>query len=546
MNNSTTILKNKHLKFKFKSGLPFRSPSASLRAKEGLSSEALHSRAKEGQVLVYALLFMAVIMIMIISTYSLLGSFLSFGSRGIGAEQVTNLADAGADYAVWQLGQTSGAYPGTGNSGSCVGGTPINLGAGQITINVQASGSNKKITSTSYIPSCANQKIKRVVKVEVTQAQTTVLTDIDDNAPTDAHVAIACPTIDNCKIVYSDDDANTITFVDCGDSACTLANRTHVDIDTTTPTNAEAVVDIYCVASADCKVVYADTGNTDYKFVDCDSENCSSRTTTPLVSWNSTAYSPKTNISIDCPASDDCKVSLSNDNDEFEFYDCNDATCSSRILGYTDNFDRSVYSSIYCLTSADCKLLLSGNNDGGRLNFINCDDSRCSSRTSTFIDDRQTSNSLYCPTSDDCKFVYNQNSFLFVNCGADPTCRPTSLSNPLFTRNSIDSDTALGKSLFCPSPDDCKVFYVDGGDNGAKLINCNNISCSSSTSETIDTDATGSLRTDISCPSGGSGCGLVYFDRPDNDVTFVCYQSTCSSSGGAWQIRRGTYKITVN
>ncbi|PIU51674.1 hypothetical protein COS91_03200 [Candidatus Desantisbacteria bacterium CG07_land_8_20_14_0_80_39_15] len=77
-----------------------------------------------------------------------------------------NLAEAGVDYAIWQLNNTSGAYSGTSSEGY-PGGKP--LGEGKFIISVTTvEGSGRLITSTGY---SANDEHNRAIKVRVEMAE---------------------------------------------------------------------------------------------------------------------------------------------------------------------------------------------------------------------------------------------------------------------------------------------------------------------------------------------------------------------------------------
>src|SRR3989344_8740776 len=115
------------------------------------------STASRGQVLIFALILLIVVMIISAAMFSQVTRFLQAGSRSTQWEQATVIADGGADYAVFKLNTTQG-YSGN---------PAISLGAGTFKIDIQDVAGNKKITSTGCIPSWADCKIKRVVKVEV-------------------------------------------------------------------------------------------------------------------------------------------------------------------------------------------------------------------------------------------------------------------------------------------------------------------------------------------------------------------------------------------
>ena len=522
-------------------------------------------KAKPGSLLVIAIVFLFFVLIFSMATFTVVANFSRFSSNATRQEQSVNLVEAGIDLALWQLNNAPDPdlYDGTVSSGL------IQFGPGDIEIKVEhdfGTGSNKKIVVTGYIPSFGAFEQKAKGQVEVAQpAQASSPIIIDDNAPNDARVATYCPTPDNCKIVYADGTGSgTITFVDCNDSACTAPPiRSDVVIDTNAGPNTKNDVDIFCPTSDNCKVVWYDSGTDSSqgtRFVDCNSENCSQRSATTTLAGSIT----NSDVSLHCPASNDCKVLLRervSGNDGHIFYDCNDETCSSKTSGWSRTGNSNNYiGSLYCLDTNDCKFiytLLSGGT--GKTRFVDCiNSSNCSSQTEEQLDDRALNTfSLYCPATDNCKWAQYGGSghtdhITFVDC-AVPDCDTR-------TTTEIDTDAtgAFGSpspqvSLFCPNPVDCKVFYYDAQDNDIKLVDCDGELCSpsTSTSEVIDAGVgpgfflgPGSYL-DIFCHADAS-CALLYFDRINNDVIFInCHGGgACSSIGSGWQLVRGTYKFT--
>ncbi|HEY5601240.1 MAG TPA: hypothetical protein VIK81_04110 [Patescibacteria group bacterium] len=126
--------------------------------------QALHVRS--GQAAILAIVFLAVIVILIGSLYSRLGNFLFSGQSTIEKEQVLHLAEAGIDKAIWELNRTGGGYTGE---------TDTSFGAGTFTTEVTTiDSSTKKIESTAYIPNSTNQKRRKKITVRARLSSTNV------------------------------------------------------------------------------------------------------------------------------------------------------------------------------------------------------------------------------------------------------------------------------------------------------------------------------------------------------------------------------------
>lgn len=115
-----------------------------------------------GQVLIIAIIFLAVILILSATMFSKVSSFLRFGSISAQASQATALAEAGVDNTVWLLNKNAGSCP-----AACTAETALGT-VGTFIVTIQNKSANlKTITSTGYIPNSTSPKQKRTVKVDV-------------------------------------------------------------------------------------------------------------------------------------------------------------------------------------------------------------------------------------------------------------------------------------------------------------------------------------------------------------------------------------------
>jgi len=127
-------------------------------------------KCQKGQVMIIALVFLAVVLIIASSLFTRVADFIRFGSNSVMKEQATQLADAGIDYAVQRLNDLAGAYPDLDGEGT----DTQTLPTGQVAIEVENKSQNlKTITATGYIPNSTNPRAKRTVKVDVYSGQGT-------------------------------------------------------------------------------------------------------------------------------------------------------------------------------------------------------------------------------------------------------------------------------------------------------------------------------------------------------------------------------------
>lgn len=114
---------------------------------------------RRGQVMIIALVFLAVVLIIASSLFTRVADFIRFGSNSVMKEQATNLAEAGVDYAVQKLNEAPiGTYAGDSQT----------LSTGMVVISVADKGTNlKTITVTGYVPNTTNPRAKRTIKADI-------------------------------------------------------------------------------------------------------------------------------------------------------------------------------------------------------------------------------------------------------------------------------------------------------------------------------------------------------------------------------------------
>lgn len=114
---------------------------------------------RPGQTMIIAIIFLAVVLILIASMFSRVSNFLQLGAKSVGSEQARNLAEAGVEKALWQLNETAGAY--TGEANAQIGTT------GTFTTTIENKNANlKTITATGFIPNSTSPRFKQVIKVD--------------------------------------------------------------------------------------------------------------------------------------------------------------------------------------------------------------------------------------------------------------------------------------------------------------------------------------------------------------------------------------------
>ena len=140
-------------------------PERSRRITDHLSLALLAPKAP-GQILILALAFLTIILILSAYLFGKIANYVRFGKVNTDTQQATFLAEAGIDYATYQINIGNTSY---GGPPSCA--SPITLGTGQIEICVTGSATEKTITSTAYIPTkTAPKKIKRAISANISQS----------------------------------------------------------------------------------------------------------------------------------------------------------------------------------------------------------------------------------------------------------------------------------------------------------------------------------------------------------------------------------------
>ncbi|MBI3342041.1 hypothetical protein HY024_02875 [Candidatus Curtissbacteria bacterium] len=122
----------------------------------------MNRKNQKGQVLLIGIIFMAVILILAAALFSRVASYLRLGNNDSMNKQAESLADAGVNRILWKLNTTAGACDSSCTQETAVGTT----GTFEASITNKTS-TLKTLMVTAYVPSKANPRAKRTVKVDV-------------------------------------------------------------------------------------------------------------------------------------------------------------------------------------------------------------------------------------------------------------------------------------------------------------------------------------------------------------------------------------------
>jgi murein DD-endopeptidase MepM/ murein hydrolase activator NlpD len=262
-----------------------------------------------------------------------------------------------------------------------------------------------------------------------TNTKTTIDADMASGNDTSmVHTSIYCPSDTNCKFVYNSELTTDIIFVDCPDATCTSTGRVATILDGTYGTGGTQVapyMDMYCVASDNCKIVYHDNNATSgcadansLCFVDCTAdEDCSTNTQTVLDSDIGTTLGASP-MAINCVGGDtECTIVYGDGTDiDLTFVDCEgSATCASGStitdIDTTGGADTGLTKkvSLDCTANTDCKIFYVGEITPGSEDayFVDCDNETCT--TGSVYDlptDARFGGAVECLTTSNCKLAY--------------------------------------------------------------------------------------------------------------------------------------------
>lgn len=287
------------------------------------------------------------------------------------------------------------------------------------------------------------------------------------------HLDIDCPTGDNCKFIYGDDNNGTIMFVDCADDQCAIATDTLTNITTinygTSVAGPKLALD--CVSSTTCKIVAHDIDSGNVLLVDCSTagtpETCATPPAAVTIEGSVGTTVNLVSVDIDCVADHtDCKILYTNDtNDDMRFADCNDTDCDAPTEttidangGASSTGEPDV--DLYCVSATDCKFLYTGalTNDAEKLYFYDCDNAACTTGGVIEMPGPRFRGAVNCVGgTTDCKMVYYQgttaaaptvqfndcdtgNCYPAVTDDADPWSSATNVLGVSLTYDSGNSD----------------------------------------------------------------------------------------------------------
>ncbi len=111
---------------------------------------------QQGQILLIAVVFMAVVTSLIVSLVGYAGVQIKSHRQAVAREQGINIAEAGAELAIWKL-NNQGGYAGESNTA---------YGAGTFTVTLTTlSSSSKLVKVDAYVPNSTSPKAHRTVQV---------------------------------------------------------------------------------------------------------------------------------------------------------------------------------------------------------------------------------------------------------------------------------------------------------------------------------------------------------------------------------------------
>ncbi len=288
---------------------------------------------------------------------------------------------------------------------------------------------------------------------------TAVNADVGNGSSPKAFPEIYCISATDCQIVYLDNDlsSGSLVLADCGNATCsTVTNNTvQTNVNNGQTGSYWLQQDIWCIASGDCRIIYQDGTNTDIRYIDCSSVNCTGETPTNIDTTTG-GTSVAQHVAIDCTGgSSDCKLIYNDSTDtETVFVDCDNAACSSSTETILDASSGNPFAasqvSLDCsLGATDCKGTWSGYDDFGneKMYYFDCNSSAtCADGNSVQLNtNARTKGVVVCPATDDCKIAYTtvESSVpmvRFADC-TNNTCSPDweSLTAPWSSETNITS-----------------------------------------------------------------------------------------------------------
>ncbi|OGD99405.1 hypothetical protein A3B54_00220 [Candidatus Curtissbacteria bacterium RIFCSPLOWO2_01_FULL_42_50] len=390
------------------------------------------------------------------------------------------------------------------------------------------------------------------------------ISSISQTPETGEDPSVYCVSATDCKIAYFDRAHSDLMFADCNDATCGSGTNIRPSIqrvDTGSIAYWDDSIDIYCISATDCKISYSDsTGG--LEFADCDNADCSVKTLTTADS----TLSPRA-TSIYCLSSTDCKIAVNDNWGDISFVDCDNATCSTKTTTFVANLSGVSPGgdlSLYCPATDDCKIAYFDTISGGvKLRFVDCNSSTCDTYSSTIVDGCSGCanslqsvgryNSIYCPATDDCKVAYYDDSdddLIFLDCGAAACNAGNTITTVDGCSGCTNDNQDVGRytSIDCaPGATDCKVSYYDVTDGDLIFLDCGNATCSASNTITVvETTNDVGQYTGNYCVSA-TDCKVSHYDVTNTALRFYdCDAAACSSGTGNEIDTAATVTLTAN
>lgn len=283
------------------------------------------------------------------------------------------------------------------------------------------------------------------------------------------------------------------------------------------------------------RIVYYDVTDGDLEYVRCTNYDCTTSTTTTIDSTGDVGDEPKMEIGTDGFA----RIAyVDSTNTSLKYAVCNDDSCSAPTINTVDNSATNTGTGVYlALTSTNLARMTyyQYNSTGpvGALRYAECIVDACASGTANFTNIDATNAGSYTAivlgADGLARIAYaenNNNDLAYVRC-LNSGC--TSTTTPVIIDATADN-TGYVYGMVLDRQGNVMIPYTDNTGLDLEFIRCNNVDCTSRSSNTLD--SAGNVGSWNSVVLGHDGFArIAYYDLTNKNLKYVVCQSLdCASN----------------
>jgi hypothetical protein len=352
-------------------------------------------------------------------------------------------------------------------------------------------------------------------------------TTIDSDGTTGANTKIAIGLDGYPRIIFTDSTDDQFNFVQCLNATCTSKNITTLVSDS----GAGGYSDIAIGTDGFARISHIDWDDKDLEYIQCTNADCSTKVATTIDSSGTTGYYSSIAIGNDGYA----RISYRDwTADDINFVQCTNDSCSTKVITAADSSSTSPRSNAVDIGSDGYARIVYVDSEYDKMVFIQCTNDSCSTNNKENI---AFTNVPLAQGSEELEMVLDSDDYARIAYldEADDDLRYMQCTNATCSTNNItvlDSTGDVGRNPFIglDSNDKAHITYRDQTNRDGKYVSCSNDDCSTNSITILA--STGDVGSDCSLDIDNSdNIFISFYDGSGYDLELAAFINTVPTAG---------------